>query len=273
MSNFEEYVSNYLNSFEDSTIKDAMIYTMSGGKRIRPRIIFAVAKGFGVNQEKCYPAALALEMIQTYSLIHDDLPAMDNDDFRRGKPSCHKAFREDVAILTGDALLTHSFGVIADSDYDPAVKAKMISVLSRYAGMEGMIKGQLLDVENSIERNEENLKLIHDNKTGGLFKISCLFGAYIGRSDKDDYFRKLGSMIGVIFQYQDDLFDCIRTSEEMGKSLSDKDNDKFTAVSIYGVEGLKKELEGKFRELNQYLDTDIFDSSYLKELINKMSKR
>ena len=123
---FERYIAEKLSLYQDCIVKDAMIYCMDGGKRFRPRIIFAIAKGFGLSEEQAYPLGLALEMIQSYSLIHDDLPAMDNDDFRRGKPSCHKAFGEDIAIWTGDALLTESLNFIADSGLEPRIIDKCI---------------------------------------------------------------------------------------------------------------------------------------------------
>lgn len=270
---FEAYINNYFNSLNNNKVVEAMKYSMDGGKRIRPEVIFAIAKGFNVEEEKCYPCALALEMIQTYSLIHDDLPAMDNDDLRRGKPSCHKAFREDIAILAGDALLTHSFGVIADSDYKPETKAKMISALSKFAGMDGMIYGQLLDVTEEVEKSPKGLELIQDNKTSGLFKIACLFAGYLADIDNYKFFTQLGSKIGIIFQNQDDLFDAIKSEEEVGKSLSQTDIDKFTALSVYSIEELKSLIDKEFKELDDILNEMDFDSSYIKEIINKIRNR
>jgi len=273
MTNFEDYINNFFNSFESNSVVEAMKYSMSNGKRIRPQVIFAIAKGFGINEEECYPCALALEMIQTYSLIHDDLPCMDNDDLRRGKPSCHKAFGEGIALLAGDCLLTHCFETIADSTYDNYTKSKMISCLSKYAGMKGMVYGQLLDVENKLAKTKENLFLIEDNKTGGLFKIACLFAMYLGKVEMYSEFELLGSKIGEIFQLQDDLMDVTRSEEEMGKSLSDEDNDKFTALNIYSIDELKKIIEDKFKELKEYTRKLNLDSKYLIELIEKMAKR
>ncbi|MBQ5804155.1 MAG: polyprenyl synthetase family protein, partial [Erysipelotrichaceae bacterium] len=173
-NSFEQYIDIYLKKQRKCLISDAMSYAMEGGKRFRPRIIFAILEGFGIAETKGYDAALALEMIQTYSLIHDDLPAMDNDDMRRGKPSLHKAFREDIAILTGDQLLNDAFRVIGESEeYDSNTKVSLITALSKYAGHDGMIYGQLLDVtadDKTIDK--ELLDEIQDNKTGGLFKIS-----------------------------------------------------------------------------------------------------
>ena len=275
MSDFEKHIEEYLDAQRDCLITDAMRYSIQGGKRFRPRVIFSILKGFGIEEEKGYDAALALEMIQTYSLIHDDLPAMDNDDMRRGKPSLHKAFREDIAILAGDQLLTDSFRVVSDSkSYDPLTKVNIITALSKYAGLGGMIYGQLLDVTTDSKNiNKEKLFEIQDNKTAGLFKIACLMPMYIAGIDKEEYFIKLGSMIGEIFQNQDDLFDLIKTEEEMGKNLSDAKNDKGTALCVYSLEELKDLIDDEFERLNIYLKDADFDTTYLMDLLNILKER
>ena len=274
-NSFEQYIDIYLKKQRKCLISDAMSYAMEGGKRFRPRIIFAILEGFGIAETKGYDAALALEMIQTYSLIHDDLPAMDNDDMRRGKPSLHKAFREDIAILTGDQLLNDAFRVIGESEeYDSNTKVSLITALSKYAGHNGMIYGQLLDVtadDKTIDK--ELLDEIQDNKTGGLFKISCLFPMYIAGVKEEEYFTKLGSMIGQIFQNQDDLFDLIKTEKEMGKSLNDKKNNKGTALSVYTLDELKELIEEEFKELDLYLEKACFDTDRLKELLKTLKER
>lgn len=275
MTNFEDYIKNYLDSIRDCEIKKAMIYAMDGGKRFRPNVIFSLLKGMDIDESQGYDAALALEMIQTYSLIHDDLPAMDNDDMRRGKPSLHKAFREDIAILTGDQLLTDSFRVIADSKiYDEYTKVKLISCLSRYAGLDGMIYGQLLDVTSNshiVDRN--SLVEIQDNKTGGLFKIACLMAMYISHRNNEDYYIKLGSQIGQIFQNQDDLFDLIKSEKELGKTHSDLKNDKGTALSIYNLDELNRIIENQFNDLDYYLNSADFNTNPLKDLLRKLKER
>jgi len=275
MNNFEKHISDYFASLRSCQISEAEQYAMDGGKRFRPRIIFAILNGMNIPEEKGYDAALALELIQTFSLIHDDLPCMDNDDMRRGKPSLHKAFREDIALLAGDEMLNDAYRVISESKtYDDSVKVKLIASLSRYVGLDGMIYGQLLDVTNdSSTVDVEKLFEIQDNKTGGLFKISCLFPMHIAKLDREDYFTKLGSMIGQIFQNQDDLFDIIKTEAEMGKNLSDAKNDKGSALSIYSVEELKKIIDDEFDEIDKYLEDADFDTSYLKELLLKLKER
>ena len=275
MSDFEKHIQNYLDAQRPCLISDAMKYSMEGGKRFRPRIIFAILKGLGIDESVGYDAALALELIQTYSLIHDDLPAMDNDDMRRGKPSLHKAFREDIAILTGDQLLTNAFRVIGESSsYDAECKVKIITALSKYAGIDGMIYGQLLDVTSDSENiDKEKLVEIQDNKTGGLFKISCLIPMYIAKIDREEYFTRMGSLIGLIFQNQDDLFDVIKSEKEMGKSLSDARNEKGSALSVYSLDELKQLIDEEFNELDELLKGAGFDTSYLMKLLDKLKNR
>ena len=275
MSDFERHIQNYLDAQRPCLISDAMKYSMEGGKRFRPRIIFAILKGLGIDESVGYDAALALELIQTYSLIHDDLPAMDNDDMRRGKPSLHKAFREDIAILTGDQLLTNAFRVIGESSsYDAECKVKIITALSKYAGIDGMIYGQLLDVTSDSENiDKEKLVEIQDNKTGGLFKISCLIPMYIAKIDREEYFTRMGSLIGLIFQNQDDLFDVIKSEKEMGKSLSDARNKKGSALSVYSLDELKQLIDEEFNELDELLKDAGFDTSYLMKLLDKLKNR
>ena len=275
MSDFERHIQNYLDAQRPCLISDAMKYSMEGGKRFRPRIIFAILKGLGIGESVGYDAALALELIQTYSLIHDDLPAMDNDDMRRGKPSLHKAFREDIAILTGDQLLTNAFRVIGESSsYDAECKVKIITALSKYAGIDGMIYGQLLDVTSDNENiDKEKLVEIQDNKTGGLFKISCLIPMYIAKIDREEYFTRMGSLIGLIFQNQDDLFDVIKSEKEMGKSLSDARNEKGSALSVYSLDELKQLIDEEFNELDELLKDAGFDTSYLMKLLDKLKNR
>ena len=275
MISFEEHISNYFNSIRNCLLKDAMKYSMEGGKRFRPQVIFSILKGMYVDESKGYDAALALEMIQTYSLIHDDLPAMDNDDMRRGKPSLHKAFREDIAILAGDQLLTDSFKVLASSKtYSDYAKVKMIECLSKYAGLDGMIYGQLLDVtSSSSDISKDKLIEIQDNKTSGLFKIACLMAMYIKGEENVDFYLGLGSRIGQIFQNQDDLFDLIKSEEEMGKTHSDVKNDKGTALSLYSKDELEQLINNQFNELDNYLKIAKFDTKYLKDLLLKLKTR
>lgn len=275
MNNFETYLFDSLNTYKDNEIKEAMIYCLEGGKRFRPNIMFSIVKGYGLDEEIAYGAACGLEYIQTYSLIHDDLPGMDNDDYRRGKLSCHKKYGEAIAILTGDALLTHAFSKICEADYRSDIKVNLISALAKYAGLDGMIYGQLLDVksESSDNVSKDLLFEIEDNKTSGLFKFACLAAMYIGGDNNYEYFEKLGSKIGIIFQNQDDLFDIIKTEEETGKSNSDLRNDKLTALSYQSIDELKKYIDSLFSDLYKYLEDANFDTKYIIEIIDRMKNR
>ena len=154
MSNFEKHIEDYLDRQKPCLILDAMKYALEGGKRFRPRIIFSIAKGFGIDEAEAYDAAMALEFIQTYSLIHDDLPAMDNDDLRRGKPTCHKQFDEATAILAGDGLLTYAFEEAAKTNAEPSLVLEGIRILSQMAGPEGMVYGQCLDMAEETGRTD-----------------------------------------------------------------------------------------------------------------------
>ncbi len=275
MSNFEEYLFSSLDEYQDNVIKEAMKYCLEGGKRFRPNIMFAIVKGFGLDEECAYPAACGLEYIQTYSLIHDDLPGMDNDDYRRGKLSCHKKYREDIAILTGDALLTHSFSKISEADLAPDIKINLITALAKYAGLDGMIYGQLLDVTSDNEHHltAEKLREIQDNKTSGLFKFACLAAMFLARKNEYEYFEILGSKLGIVFQNQDDLFDVIKTQAETGKTNSDIRNDKLTALSFKNVNELKEYIDYLFDDLYDYLRGASFDTKYIIEIVDRIKNR
>lgn len=272
---FEEYLSKCVNKYSDNKIIQAMSYSLDGGKRFRPEVIFAICKGYGIKEKDCYPAAAALEFIQTYSLIHDDLPCMDNDDYRRGKLSTHKKFGENIGVLTGDALLTHAFSILTDpkNKYDSQLACALVYDLANFSGMNGMIYGQLLDVTTKKKITKEKLFEIQDNKTSGLFKYCCLAAMHISKSNKRKYFETLGSKIGIVFQNQDDLFDVVKSEKEMGKSLSDKDNDKLTALSYMSVEKLSEHIDYLFNDLDRYLNKAPFDPTELRKLLNKMRNR
>lgn len=273
---FETYLTEYFQTFNDNQIKDAMLYAIAGGKHFRPNLLFAVVEGFKIDKAYAYPAALALEMIHSYSLIHDDLPCMDNDDFRRGKPSVHKAFGENIAVLTGDSLLTHAFGVIADSDYPSDLKVKMLSKLSSLAGLNGMIYGQLLDISNQDDSkaDESTLNHIQDYKTGALFKAALYMGMEIADDSKNtDFYTQLALNIGRLFQIQDDLFEVTKDQESTGKSLSDSKNHKLTSLSLYSIDDIQHKLDVLFDDTYALLDNRHFDTSYLSKIIKRIQER
>lgn len=272
--NFEKYLTSCLNLYDDSKIKEAMAYSLDGGKRFRPQVIFAICKGFGLKESYAYPAAAALEFIQTYSLIHDDLPAMDNDNYRRGKLSTHAKYGEAIGILTGDSLLTHAFSILANpkNKYDGELVKKLVYDLSSYSGLNGMIYGQLLDI-TCKKINKKILFEIQNNKTSGLFKYCCLASMHLSHNTNRKYFENLGSKIGIIFQNQDDLFDVIKSEKEMGKSLSDAKNDKLTALKYSSIEELQKHIDYLFKDLDKYLNKAPFDTKELRKIIEKIKKR
>lgn len=218
---------------------------MAGGKRLRPVIMMMTAKMCKKSPELVLPFAAAIEMIHTYSLIHDDLPAMDNDDLRRGKPTNHKVYGEAMAILAGDALLTKAFETAASFSDESVPKERVlraISVLANASGDNGMIGGQVVDIESRNE-DEELLRYLHSLKTGALIRASGVIGAILSGAT-DEEIKAVESFcdnLGIAFQIQDDILDVIGTEEEIGKPVgSDAENDKSTYVTLFGIEKAEK---------------------------------
>ncbi|WP_416324854.1 polyprenyl synthetase family protein [[Eubacterium] hominis] len=246
MDNFETYLTHCLDRVSDSKVKQAMMYSlMAGGKRIRPRLLFAVLAAYGVREEAGYPVAAAIEMIHTYSLIHDDLPAMDNDTLRRGKPTCHVQFDEATAILAGDALLTQAFISAAQVDCSAQRKVDILSALASYSGADGMILGQIKDIEGEAKKTVtiEELKDIFEYKTAKLLTLPMVCACLIAERKGDiPTWISIGSAIGLSFQIQDDILDITSTKEELGKNInSDLSNDKTTYVTLRGIDGAKED--------------------------------
>lgn len=223
---------------------EAMKYSLvSGGKRLRPILCFAAAEALGCGLERCMSTACALEMIHTYSLIHDDLPAMDNDELRRGKPTCHIAYDEATAILAGDALLTLAFQVLSSDPYaseKPGLILRIIKIISHAAGDQGMIEGQMRDMESEgkfLERTE--LENIHHLKTGAIIRASVMSGALLAGADDEDLevFDRYASRIGLAFQVADDILNVTGDAELMGKATgTDSTLNKATYPSLLSLE-------------------------------------
>jgi geranylgeranyl pyrophosphate synthase len=222
----------------------AMHYSlMNGGKRLRPFLLHETAGLFGVEYEKALPVAASLEMIHTYSLIHDDLPAMDNDDLRRGKPTCHKAFDEATAILAGDGLLTYGFEILNTALIPDNMKVELTLLLARAAGaLEGMVAGQVLDLYTDSHQSFADPELIISHtealKTGCLLRYPCEAGAVLGKatSEERNILIKFSRNIGIAFQITDDILDVEGDEKLMGKTLNkDKAQHKMNFVSLYGV--------------------------------------
>lgn len=231
-------------------IHEAMRYaTFAGGKRLRPFLVQHSARLFGVDDSHALRAAAAIEVLHTYSLVHDDLPCMDDDDLRRGRPTTHIAFDEETAVLAGDALLTVAFEILADPATHPSadVRVKLIARLAEASGSNGMIGGQMIDMQASERAfGPEEIMLLQRLKTGQLFEFSCEAGAILGqRPDADrERMRLYARDMGLVFQITDDLLDVTSTVEKTGKAVGkDKDQGKATLVSIHGVDGARAEAE------------------------------
>ncbi len=231
---------------EYAVLNNACKYSLLlGGKRLRPYLIHTFYELCGGDRDSSFEFEAAIECIHTYSLIHDDLPCMDNDAMRRGKPSCHIQFGEANALLAGDALLTKAFYFAANASCVPAEnKVRAISLLSNYAGIDGMIGGQVVDlIYEDKTANEDVLKLICSLKTGALIKASCTIGCVLANASEQmvDAAAIYADNIGLAFQIVDDILDVTSTEEKLGKPInSDKDNNKSTFVSLFGIERCKE---------------------------------
>ena len=242
-SYIEQFMTDWYSRFHDLPQKqlfEAMEYSLlAGGKRLRPVFAFEFCRICGRDWKEAAPFAAAVEMIHTYSLIHDDLPSMDNDDFRRGRPTNHKVYGEAMAILAGDALLTDAFAVAATAKLpNPADMADAIGILSECAGSLGMVGGQVLDIQaEQRECTEEDVLAIQDRKTGALIRAACALGTIAGGGTEEQFNAacQFAAGLGLAFQIRDDMLDVIGTAEEMGKGVG-TDEAKNTFVRLYGLE-------------------------------------
>ena len=257
------------NDYCKKSIVEAMWYSLSaGGKRIRPALMLEFCRICGGNIKEVLPSACALEMIHTFSLIHDDLPCMDDDDTRRGKPSCHKAYGEAEALLAGDALLNLAYEIISGSGLSAETKIAVISELSRDVGVNGMIGGQVIDTSYGGEMTGDLLLEMYGMKTGALLKTACKIGCIAANADEtklkaaETYAEKLG----LAFQIKDDILDVSGDEKLLGKPIgSDKESGKTTYVSIYGLEESQRTAEKLTNEALSELD-NFGDNEFLKEL-------
>ncbi|WP_419956183.1 polyprenyl synthetase family protein [Neobacillus niacini] len=262
-------------------IKEAMHYSLkAGGKRIRPLLVFATLAAFEKDPKIGLMAAAAIEMIHTYSLIHDDLPSMDNDDLRRGKPTNHKVFGEAIAILAGDALLTYSFQVIGQTPNEFAsseTKLELIMEMAKAAGSEGMVGGQVADMEGEGKTlSVEELEYIHIHKTGKLLKFSVIAGALLGGASQTqlENLSAFAHHLGLAFQIQDDILDLEGNQELLGKPVgSDSANEKSTYPRLLSMEGAKKALGQQLHLSKQYLYKTGLNILLLKEIADLIASR
>ena len=266
----------------EKVLIDSMRYSLvNGGKRVRPVLVLEFCRLLGSDIKKALPFACALEMIHTYSLIHDDLPAMDDDDYRRGQPSNHKVYGEDIAILAGDALQSLAFSVMSDEKARALLSdtqiVKGVNCLSNYCGMIGMVGGQVIDLESEGKNvGVDVLEELDRKKTAALIKAACELGCIAGDGTDEqikaasDY----GYSVGITFQIVDDILDITKTTEELGKpSGSDSKNGKSTYVALLGLEKCKAEASRLTDEAIRSLEVFDGDTSFLRDFALKLRDR
>ena len=261
------------------SVVQAMEYSLiNGGKRLRPVFALEFANACGGSKEDALPLACAMEYIHTYSLIHDDLPCMDNDDLRRGKPTNHKVYGEDIAVLAGDALLNEAMNVMMKFSLNHGREALVASQkIAEAAGAEGMIGGQVVDIINEGKKiSEEELRYMHMKKTGALIKVSIVAGAILGNASEEEIelLEKFGENLGLAFQIKDDILDVIGNTEKLGKKvLSDEENDKTNFISMHGLDYCIKECERLTNESINILDSLSVNTEALKILTKELLDR
>ncbi|CAM2141705.1 MULTISPECIES: polyprenyl synthetase family protein [Bacillus] len=263
------------------SLKKSMLYSLeAGGKRLRPLIVLTVLNAYGKSEKDGIPVGCAVEMIHTYSLIHDDLPCMDDDDLRRGKPTNHKVFGEATAVLAGDGLLTESFKLITSyvSDEVSAEKRlRLVNELISAAGTEGMVGGQIADMEaENRQVTLEELESIHERKTAKLLGFGVIAGAILADAPEEEIetLRVFSSHIGIGFQIRDDILDVEGSEEKIGKRVgSDTTNDKSTYPSLLSLEGAKKKLDGHIKEAKRLIDGLSLQKDLLYELCDLIAAR
>ena len=283
----DEHILDFIPSIDDksSILYESMKYSLiAGGKRLRPVLLLAACDFAGGDINEAIPFAIAMEYIHTYSLIHDDLPAMDNDDLRRGKPTNHKVYGDAIAILAGDSLLNTAFEIINkdmflyfDSPNKLTQRIKAAYAIAKGSGCQGMIAGQVSDIEAEEQNlSSEMLEYIHINKTGALIKASILAGLYLGNADDemiekmDEYAEKLG----LAYQIADDILDATGSTEILGKTAGkDEKYNKSTFVTIFGIEESKKKLAEISNEAKNVIEEYYDNADFFNDLIDKLKDR
>ncbi len=281
----EEIICSYLpkETGNQKTVLEAMNYSVKvGGKRLRPLMMLETYRMFGGTQELIKPFMAALEMIHTYSLVHDDLEAMDNDEYRRGMKTTHVVYGEAMAILAGDALLNYAFEIAASAfETNPgSISAeRALMVLGKKAGIFGMVGGQVCDVEaekRQLPLSKEQLLFIHENKTAALIQAALMIGAILAGADQNeiDILEKIGYNVGVAFQIQDDILDITGSQEELGKPIgSDEKNNKATYVTLTGLDEAALQVERLSKEAVSLLADLPGDHEFLENLIISLIHR
>lgn len=272
-SKADEYISSFADALDgQNKLVAAMKYSLNaGGKRVRFVLALASAKVYGVGEEDIMPFALAVELIHTYSLIHDDLPALDNDDMRRGKPSNHKVFGEDFAVIAGDGLLNLAYEVLL-SACDTPFKVRAAAKIAELAGYRGMVGGQAYDLDSSGKTGEEYLYKIQLGKTCALIAAPLVAAEILaGKSGQD--MLEVGKNLGLIFQFGDDLLDVFGEKATVGKTLGkDKNENKLTALNVYGVEKTKQIMQELCKKTVEKLKK-IGSAEFLEEFAKSLLTR
>jgi len=239
------YAKEYIENLEiPELLKESIIYSLvNDGKKIRPLSFLYLLKFYNIDYKEYFDVALAIELVHTYSLVHDDLPEMDNDDYRWGKPTNHRVYGQDIAVLTGDSMLTLAFEVLSKANINDTLKVNLIQQFANYSGAMGMIAGQVYDVKQKNYQVDANyLRLMHSLKTGRLIELPLDFACKIARKESDlDYIRSFGKELGIAYQIKDDILDYYGEFEKIGKLPSDED--MITYLSFYGIDECKELLE------------------------------
>lgn len=283
----EQIIKSYLpeETGYQKTVLQAMNYSMlAGGKRLRPMLMQETYRMFGGNGREIEPFMAAIEMIHTYSLVHDDLPAMDNDEYRRGGKTTHVVYGEAMAILAGDGLLTYAFETAAKAfsiggSQKTALVGRAIGILAQKAGIDGMLGGQCVDVEAEdpkVQVDMDRLLYIHDKKTAAMIQSSMMIGAVLAGAGEDDIasLEKIGYLVGLAFQIRDDILDIEGTQEELGKPIgSDAKNHKATYVSLAGMEKAKQDVEDFSAQAIDMVQKLSSKSSFLTDMIRDLVYR
>jgi len=276
-----ELLENYRSKYPEKLAEVMEYAVMNGGKRIRPILMYMICDLFEKNNCKSYDKikeiAAALEFIHCYSLVHDDLPAMDNDDYRRGKLTVHKKYNEAIGVLVGDALLTEAFGIIANSkNLGDKNKVEIISKLSEYAGFFGMVGGQFADIESEHKKVEiDTLKYIHAHKTGKLLTaaIELPMIALDIEGEKREKMVEYSKLLGIAFQIKDDILDIEGDFEEIGKKSNDVKNEKTTYPSIFGLDESKRLLQEYLEKARKIIVDDFNGNQLFLELTDYFGNR
>lgn len=271
-----ERLTELLKPLKDGLVKEAMIYSLTApGKRLRPILFLSVLRAYQIDYHPYLDIACAIEMIHTYSLIHDDLPGMDNDDLRRGRLTCHKKFDEATAILAGDALLNLAVNVVLNVEIDDHLKVKILNRLYEASGVNGMIYGQQQDIyfENK-DASLDDLKDIHKHKTGELIAVSMQLASMIANVNDYSYWTQIGFDLGLAFQIQDDILDVVGDQNKLGKKIgSDLENHKSTYVSLLGIEGSQNAVDELFQSCYENIYKMRINHGLILEILTFILKR